>query len=178
MTTIEIDEQGAATIDGIGIDPAQVADIRKFEAQLARYLAGELDEDVFKVFRLANGIYGQRQGGHNQMVRVKAPYGAIAPDQLDRLADISERYSRGWGHLTTRQNVQFHYVQLEQVPEVMWELGEVGLTTREACSDTVRNVMGCYLAGSCPHEVLDIQPWAEATFRHFLRNPVSQRLPR
>ncbi len=178
MTTIEIDEQGAATIDGIGIDPAQVADIRKFEAQLARYLAGELDEDVFKVFRLANGIYGQRQGGHNQMVRVKAPYGAIAPDQLDRLADISERYSRGWGHLTTRQNVQFHYVQLEQVPEVMWELGEVGLTTREACSDTVRNVMGCYLAGACPHEVLDIQPWAEATFRHFLRNPVSQRLPR
>ncbi len=68
------------------------------------------------MFRLANGVYGQRQGGHNQMLRIKAPFGAITPDQLDRLADISERYSRGWGHLTTRQNVQFHYVQLEEVP--------------------------------------------------------------
>lgn len=178
MTTIEIDEHGAASMDGVDVDPAMVADIRKFETQLARYLAGDLDEDVFKVFRLANGIYGQRQGGHNQMVRVKAPYGAIQPHQLDRLADISERYSRGWGHLTTRQNVQFHYVQLERVPELMWELATVGLTTREACSDTVRNVMGCHLAGACPHEALDIQPWAEATFRHFLRNPISQRLPR
>jgi sulfite reductase (ferredoxin) len=178
MTTIEIDEHGAASIDGIDIDPAMVADIRKFETQLARYLAGELDEDVFKVFRLANGVYGQRQGGHNQMVRIKAPYGAIQPFQLERLADISERYSRGWGHLTTRQNVQFHFVELERVPDVLWELAAVGLTTREACSDTVRNVMGCHLAGACPHEALDIQPWAEATFRHFLRNPISQRLPR
>ena len=178
MTTIEIDEQGAASIDGIDIDPAMVADIRKFETQLARYLDGALDEDVFKVFRLANGVYGQRQGGHNQMIRIKAPYGAIEPFQLERLADISERYSRGWGHLTTRQNVQFHFVELERVPDLLWELAAVGLTTREACSDTVRNVMGCHLAGACPHEALDIQPWAEATFRHFLRNPISQRLPR
>ncbi len=178
MTTIEIDEQGAATIDGIDIDPGMVADIRKFEAQLARYLDGDLDDDVFKVFRLANGVYGQRQGGHNQMIRIKAPYGAIEPFQLERLADISERYSRGWGHLTTRQNVQFHFVELERVPDLLWELAAVGLTTREACSDTVRNVMGCHLAGACPQEALDIQPWAEATFRHFLRNPISQRLPR
>ncbi len=178
MTTIEIDADGTPSMDGVEIDPGAVADIQKFEVTLARYLAGELDEDVFKVFRLANGIYGQRQGGHNQMVRVKAPYGAILPHQLERLADISERYSRGWGHLTTRQNVQFHYVQLEQVPDLLWELAAVGMTTREACSDTVRNVMGCHLAGACPHEALDIQPWAEATFRHFLRNPISQRLPR
>ena len=158
--------------------PGMVQDIRKFESQLARYLAGELDDEVFRVFRLANGVYGQRQGGHDQMIRIKAPYGAILPEQLDKLADLSERYSRGWGHLTTRQNVQFHFVQLEQVPEMLWELAAVDLTTREACSDTVRNVMGCHLAGACPHEVLDIQPWAEATFRHFLRNPISQRLPR
>jgi len=123
-------------------------------------------------------VYGQRQGGHNQMIRIKAPYGAITPTQLERLADISERYSRGWGHLTTRQNVQFHFVDLERVPDLLWELAQVGLTTREACSDTVRNVMGCHLAGACPHEVLDIQPWADATFWHFLRNPISQRLPR
>ncbi|MFZ4518645.1 MAG: nitrite/sulfite reductase, partial [Microthrixaceae bacterium] len=178
MTTIEIDPDGTPSIDGVDVDPGTVADIRKFETQLARYLAGDLDEDVFKVFRLANGIYGQRQGGHNQMVRIKAPYGAILPHQLEKMADLSERYSRGWGHLTTRQNVQFHFVQLERVPDLLWELAAVGMTTREACSDTVRNVMGCHLAGACPHEVLDIQPWAEATFRHFLRNPVSQRLPR
>ena len=133
MTTIEIDEQGEPSIDGIDIDPAMVADIRKFETMLARNLAGDLDDDVFRVFRLANGIYGQRQGGHNQMVRIKAPYGAITPAQLDRLADISERYSRGWGHLTTRQNIQFHYVQLERVPELMWDIATVGMTTREAC---------------------------------------------
>ncbi len=155
-----------------------IADIEKFERSLAGYLAGEIDEDVFKVFRLANGVYGQRQGGHNQMIRIKAPYGAITPVQLDALADISETYSRGWGHLTTRQNVQFHFVDLERVPDLLWDLAKVGLTTREACSDTVRNVMGCHLAGACPHEVLDIQPWADATFWHFLRNPISQRLPR
>lgn len=175
-TSIEIDPDGA--VDMSGLDEGMVADIRKFEEQLALYLAGELDEDVFKVFRLANGVYGQRQGGRNQMLRIKAPYGAVTPAQLDRLAEISERYSRGWGHLTTRQNVQFHYVQLEQVPDALWDLATVGLTTREACSDTVRNVTGCHLAGACPHEVLDIQPWAEAAFRHFLRNPISQRLPR
>ena len=162
----------------VEIDPGMAADIAKFREQLARYLAGEIDEDVFKVFRLANGIYGQRQGGHNQMVRVKAPYGNINPVQLEKMAHLADNFSRGWGHLTTRQNVQFHFVQLEQIPEVLEELAMVGMTTREACSDTVRNVMGCHLAGACPHEVLDVQPWAEATFRHFLRNPISQRLPR
>jgi sulfite reductase (ferredoxin) len=185
MSTIEIDTDGSVLTDGeavspngTAIDPGQLADIRKFERVLGEYLAGDLDEDVFKVFRLANGIYGQRQGGRNQMVRVKAPYGAIDATQLEAFADMAEKYSRGWGHLTTRQNVQFHFVQLERVPEMMWDLAAVGLTTREACSDTVRNVMGCHLAGACPHEVLDIQPWADATFWHFLRNPISQRLPR
>jgi sulfite reductase (ferredoxin) len=162
----------------LAIDAGTAADIAKFEQQLERYLAGDLDDDVFRVFRLNNGIYGQRQGGHNQMVRIKAPYGTITAEQLDRMADIADRYSRGWGHLTTRQNVQFHYVQLEQVPQVMRDLAAVGLTTREACGDTVRNVQGCHLAGACPFEILDISPWAEATFRHFLRNPIAQRMPR
>ena len=162
----------------LAIDAGTAADIAKFEQQLERYLAGDLDDDVFRVFRLNNGIYGQRQGGHNQMVRIKAPYGAITAEQLDRMADIADRYSRGWGHLTTRQNIQFHYVQLEQVPEVMRDLAAVGLTTREACGDTVRNVQGCHLAGACPFEILDISPWAEAAFQHFLRNPIAQRMPR
>jgi sulfite reductase beta subunit-like hemoprotein len=160
------------------IAPEAAADIAKFTEQLERYLAGELAEDVFRVFRLNNGVYGQRQGGTHQMVRVKAPYGSITPDQLEVCAEIAERYSRGWGHLTTRQNVQFHFVELREVPALMRDLASVGLTSREACGDTVRNVMGCHLAGACPHEELDISPWAEAAFQHFLRNPLSQRLPR
>ncbi|HVM06293.1 MAG TPA: nitrite/sulfite reductase [Acidimicrobiales bacterium] len=160
------------------ISPAALADIEKFEALLEQYLAGEIEEDRFRIFRLNNGIYGQRQGGHNQMIRVKVPYGSLQPEQLDMLAHIGEEYSRGWGHITTRQNIQFHFVQLERVPAVMRDLASVGLTTREACGDTVRNVTGCHLAGACPYEVLDISPWAEATFRHFLRNPYAQRLPR
>ena len=157
---------------------AQADDIAKFEAQLERYLAGELDEDVFRVFRLNNGVYGQRQGGHNQMLRIKAPFGTITAEQLDRMATIAETFSRGWGHLTTRQAIQFHFVQLEQVPDVLREIAAVGMTSREACGDTVRNIQACHLAGACPHERLDVTPWAEAAFDHFLRNPLGQRLPR
>ena len=160
------------------IDPALLADIVKFEEVLAGYLAGDVPEDVFRVFRLNNGIYGQRQGGHNQMVRVKVPYGKLDPDQLDEFAHLADTYSRGWGHITTRQNLQFHFVQLEQVPQVMRDLAAVGLTTREACGDTVRNVEGCHLAGACPFEHFDISPWAEAAFQHFLHHPFGQRLPR
>jgi sulfite reductase (ferredoxin) len=160
------------------IDPAQLADADKFEAILSQHLAGEIEEDAFRIFRLNNGIYGQRQGGHNQMVRIKIPWGGLLPDQLDLMADIADRYSRGWGHVTTRQNVQFHFVQLEKVPELMRLMGTVGLTSREACGDTVRNVQGCHLAGACPYEAIDITPWAEATYQHFVRNPIAQRLPR
>ncbi|MGI9576610.1 MAG: nitrite/sulfite reductase, partial [Microthrixaceae bacterium] len=160
------------------IDPEMRADIDKFREQLARFHAGEIEEDVFKVFRLGNGIYGQRQGGTNQMVRVKVPYGSMAPDQLEMIGWLVDTYSRGWGHITTRQNIQFHFVQLDEIPTVMEHLASVGLTTREACGDTIRNVAGCHLAGACPFEQLDISPWAEATYRHFVRNPLGQRLPR
>jgi len=160
------------------ISPDARKDIEKFDEQLALYLAGDLDAEVFRVFRLNNGIYGQRQQGHNQMVRVKVPYGSLSPEQLEVLAGIADTYSRGWGHITTRQNIQFHFVQLEQIPDVLRDLASVGLTTREACGDTVRNVTGCHLAGACPFEVLDISPWAEAAYRHFLRSPLAQRLPR
>ena len=154
------------------------ADIAKFDRMLEAYLEGRLDEDVFRVVRLNNGVYGQRQGGRNQMVRIKAPYGSITPEQLEALAEIADTYSRGWGHLTTRQNIQFHFVELERVPRLLRDLARVGLTTREACGDTVRNITGCHLAGACPFEVLDISPWAEAAFRHFLHHPYAQRLPR
>ena len=156
----------------------QRRDIERFERAIAQYLAGEIPEDVFRVMRLNNGIYGQRQGGTNQMVRIKLPAGSITPEQLDLMAHLGDTYSRGWGHITTRQNIQFHYVELTEVPAVMRELAKVGLTSREACGDTVRNVMACHLAGACPHEQLDVTPWAEATFEHFVRNPLGQRLPR
>ncbi|MEO5679499.1 MAG: nitrite reductase, partial [Acidimicrobiales bacterium] len=112
-------------------------DIAKLERDIAANLAGALDDDVFRVCRLNNGVYGQRQGGHNQMLRVKAPYGAIDADQLEAMADVAERWSRGWGHLTTRQNVQFHFVQLEQAPAALRHLADAGMTSREACGDTV-----------------------------------------
>ena len=158
--------------------PEIEAELVRFEDGVQRFLAGEIDDDAFRVFRLNQGIYGQRQGGHNQMLRVKIPYGKVEPDQLEMLAYIAETYSRGWGHLTTRQNAQFHFVQLEDTPEALRLLASVGLTSREACGDTVRNVMGCHLAGACPYEVLDISPWAEATKNLFLRNPIAQRMPR
>jgi len=154
------------------------ADIQKFRDMLAGFRAGTVDDDVFRVFRLTNGIYGQRQGGENHMVRVRVPYGKVSAEQLDMLAMVVDRYSRGWGHITTRQNLQMHYVQLDQIPEVLEHLGSVGLTSREACGDTVRNVQGCHLAGACPFEVLDISAWAEATNNYLLRNPIGQRLAR
>ncbi|QGG96226.1 nitrite/sulfite reductase [Actinomarinicola tropica] len=160
------------------LDAEQQRDIERFEAAVAQYLAGEIDEDVFRVMRLNNGIYGQRQGGINQMVRIKFPAGPATPEQLEMIAHLAETYSRGWAHITTRHNIQMHYVQLDKVPEVMRKVGSVGLTTREACGDTVRNVMACHLAGACPYEKLDVTPWAEAAFEHFVRNPIGQRLPR
>src|SRR6266581_4419928 len=167
-----------STLSTRPLDPVVDEELVKFEEGVRQYLAGEIEEDVFRVFRLNQGIYGQRQGGHNQMVRVKVPHGRVEPDQLEMLGSIAETYSRGWAHLTTRQNVQFHFVQLEQTPAVLRLLASVGLTSREACGDTVRNVAGCHLAGACPYEVLDISPWAEAAKELFLRNPLTQRLPR
>jgi sulfite reductase (ferredoxin) len=160
------------------LEPTIAAAVDKFTGEVEAYLAGRIDEDVFRLCRLNNGVYGQRQGGHDQMIRVKVPYGSIQPEQLEMFAHVADTYSRGWGHITTRQNIQFHFVQLERTPQVLKELASAGLTTREACGDTVRNIIGCHLAGACPFEALDISPWAEATFRHLLGHPYSQRLPR
>src|SRR3546814_20886513 len=102
------------------------------------------------------------------MLRVKIPYGSVTPDQLDMLGHIAETYSRGWGPLTTRQNVQFHYVQLDDVPAARRDLATTGLTTRDAGGDTVRTEPGSLLAGARPYEVLDICAWADTPFHHFL----------
>ncbi len=160
------------------INSEQEEDILKFKEQLSLYRSGELDPEVFRVFRLSNGIYGQRQGEEHQMVRIKIPAGSLNYEQLYMLGHIAEKYSRGWGHITTRQNIQFHFVQLDDVIDLLIDLASVGLTTREACGDTVRNVQGCHLAGACPYEIFDITHWATATYSHFIRNPIAQRLPR
>ncbi|NDD96725.1 MAG: nitrite/sulfite reductase, partial [Actinobacteria bacterium] len=160
------------------LDAEQLRDIERFEIAIDQYLKGEISEDVFRVMRLNNGIYGQRQGGTNQMVRIKLPAGTITPEQLDLMGRLATEFSRGWGHITTRQNIQFHFVELTRIPALLRELAAVGLTSREACGDTVRNVMACHLAGACPYEKIDVTPWAEAVFRHFVRNPLGQRLPR
>ena len=153
------------------------ADIDDFVDHLRRFETGELTPDQFKVYRLTRGTYGQRQMGVN-MLRVKIPQGVLAAAQVERLADIGDEYSRGFGHVTTRQNVQFHFVPLARVPEAMTKLDEVGLTMREACGGTVRNVTACALAGVCSGASFDVTPYGQAVTRHFLRNPICQSLPR
>ncbi len=180
IDTFEI-ARGTLDVDQVRqrpLAPEIVEELDVFERTVRQYLDGEVEEDVFRVFRLNNGVYGQRQGEPNQMLRVKVPHGRLNPEQLAMLAHVSDEYSRGWGHITTRQNIQFHFVQLDRAPAALRDLAGVDLTSREACGDTVRNVAGCHLAGACPFEVLDITPWAQATTDHFIRNPIAQRMPR
>ena len=139
------------------IPPALLEEIETFEAEALRTMAGEVSNDLFKPFRLQYGIYGQRQPGV-QMVRVKIPFGGISANQLRRVAELADRYATAVGHVTTRQDIQMHFVELKDVPTIMRGLAEVGLTTREACANTVRNVTACHLAGVCQGEVFDVTP--------------------
>jgi len=137
-----------------------------------------LSDDDFRRFRLQQGAYGSRLQLNYSMVRIKVPSGEITPDQLQKIASLSEAFSIGSAHVSTRQNIQLHWVQLEDVSEVMRGLVEVGLTTREACGNTVRNVMCSHFAGVCPEEEFDATPYAKAIARFFIRNPMCQNLPR
>ncbi|MFA5891225.1 MAG: nitrite/sulfite reductase [Actinomycetota bacterium] len=159
-----------------GFDDA--AEVEKFSTQVRAYREQRMDPEQFRRARLWNGIYGQRGLIDVQMVRAKIPQGVLRAEHLDALADIAERYSRGYGHVTTRQNIQFHDVALENLPVVVRMISSVGLTTREACGDTVRNVVSCPLAGVCPNEAFDVTRTGEEITRHFLRSPLGQDLPR
>lgn len=152
-------------------------EIETFEAEALRTMAGEVSNDLFKPFRLQYGIYGQRQPGV-QMVRIKIPFGGISANQLRRVAELADRHATAVGHVTTRQDIQLHFVELKDVPTIMRGLAEVGLTTREACANTVRNVTACHLAGVCQGEVFDVTPYAKTIAYHLLRNPLNQSLPR
>ncbi len=157
---------------------ADEAEIDDFVRTLEAFERGELTSDQWRAFRLVRGTYGQRQPGDVSMIRVKIPQGVLDAPQLRALADVGETYSRGFGHITTRQNVQFHFVRLHDVEKAMRRLAAAGLTTREACGNSVRNVTACPWAGVAAAEIFDVTPYAEALTRHFLRHRLSSSLPR
>src|SRR5712671_5410609 len=156
---------------------ADEGELDRFVEKLEAFERGEVAPDAWRAFRLVHGVYGQRQDGP-MMVRCKIPQGVLTPEQLHALADVSERWSNGKGHTTTRQNVQFHFIQMEDVEAVVRHLGAAGLTTREACGNSVRNITGCPYAGVSEQEPFDVTPYAEAMTRHLLRGPLSSTLPR
>ena len=165
------------TIGRANLEFASEHDIDEFVEMLGKFESGEMAPDVWRRFRLVRGTYGQRQDGV-QMMRVKAPQGIVSAPQMRAFAGVALRYSRGFCHITTRQNIQFHFVLLKNVEAAMRELAEEGLTTREACGNSVRNITGCSYAGTSESEIFDPTPYAEALTRYFLRHPLSGVLPR
>jgi sulfite reductase beta subunit-like hemoprotein len=159
--------------------PVLQKELEDFETEAIRFLKGEWpDENQFIGFRLKQGVYGQRQPGV-QMIRVKLPFGGVTSDQLDAFALVAERFAPlRKGHITTRENIQYHHVPLVRAMKALYVLGEAGLSTREACGNTVRNVTGDPWAGVNPNEPFDPTPYAAAFARYWLRNPLTQLLPR
>jgi sulfite reductase (ferredoxin) len=168
----------ASTFGRTRLSFASEADIDEFARVLGAFERGEITPDQWRVFRLVRGTYGQRQTDDAQMIRVKIPQGVLSAEQLHALADVAERYSRGFGHITTRQNVQLHFVKLHDVEPAMRRLAEAGLTTREACGNSVRNITACPFAGVAADEPFDVTPYAEALTRFLLRHRLSSSLPR
>ena len=158
-------------------NPLVQKDIIELERKIQLYRNGEVDEDGFRSLRLARGIYGQRQEGV-QMIRIKLPFGKLNSEQIHRIADVSDKYSTGRLHITTRQDIQIHYVSLDRTPELWAELEKSDITLREACGNAVRNITASETAGIDPEEPFDVSPYADAVFKFFLRNPICQELGR
>jgi sulfite reductase beta subunit-like hemoprotein len=175
-TTIE---PSAPRADAPGhVIPILESEFDDFESEAGEFLAGNRDEALFIGFRLKQGVYGQRQP-NRQMMRIKFPFGAFTADQFDALADVTERYiPLRKGHVTTRQNIQFHHYALKDAGPILRRIAESGLSTREACGNTVRNVTGDPYAGVRADEPFDISPYAGAFVRYWVRNPLTQLLPR
>jgi sulfite reductase beta subunit-like hemoprotein len=153
------------------------AEIETFRAKASEFLAGAIPEDDFRPFRLKHGIYGQRQPGV-QMVRCKIPSGLLTAAQADQLGRIADEFGGGRGHLTTRENIQYHFVALARVADLMHRLADVGLTNREACYNTVRNVTACPWAGIASDEIFDVRPYAQKVAYALLRKDLTGNLPR
>ena len=158
-------------------NPVVQKDILELERKIHEFQGGKLDEEKFRSLRLARGVYGQRQEGV-QMIRIKIPYGKVTSKQLKRICDVSDEYSTGRLHITTRQDLQIHYVDLNRTPELWAELEKDDVTLREACGNTVRNVTASETAGIDINEPFDVSPYAHALFQYFLRNPISQEMGR
>jgi len=157
---------------------AKESDIDEFADMLARFETGAITADQWRGFRLLRGTYGQRQLDDAQMMRIKIPQGILTAEQLMALADVADKYSRGFGHITTRQNIQFHFVKLHDAEPAMREMLAAGVTTREACGNSVRNITACAYAGISATEPFDVTPYSEAMTRYFLRHRLSSSLPR
>ena len=187
------------------LDPQLADEIDKFETEITLRKQGKLDEKVFAETRLRRGCYGQRyDNGHRHdgirsqelhyttdltkgpdtlwdapgMQRIKIPFGGLNPDQMDVLADLAEEYADGVLHVTTRQDFQYHFVHIDDTPAIMRRLGAVGITTREACGNSIRNVTACPLAGVCKTEAFDVIPYARATAKFMLGHPDAQNFGR
>ena len=162
-----------------GVIPYIPQDVDDFETEVGRFLKGQWEDEMsFTAYRLLQGVYGQRQPDA-QMVRIKIPFGGLTADELDVLGQVVEQYAPlKKGHVTTRENIQLHFIKIADTPDMMRMLGEVGVTTREACGNTVRNVVGCPLAGVTPDEPFYVTPYLAAFARWFVRHPFSQRMPR
>ncbi len=161
------------------LSPVQEAEFALLEENIKKLEDGALDSDDFRRFRLENGCYGIRNTTDEHMVRVKVKWGNLSADQLDGLADAADAWATPKaGHVTTRQAIQFHHVKRRDLPKLLRRMTEVGLTTREACGNTVRNVTACHFAGTSPDEAFDVRPYAEAVADYFLRNPLNQNMPR
>ena len=156
---------------------AKARDIDEFVETLNSYENGDITADDWRRYRLLRGTYGQRQDDV-QMMRIKIPQGITTGDQLRALGDVAAKYSRGFGHVTTRQNIQYHFVQLKDAEQAMRDLAAVGMTTREACGNSVRNITACPYAGVAHDEVFDVTPYAEGMTRYFLGHPLAGSLPR
>ncbi len=159
------------------IPPEITEEIDKFEQAVDDYLSQKISDSKFQRIRLQHGVYGQRQDGV-QMIRIKIPQGGLTADQFEVIVGVCEDYSRGTCHITTRQDIQIHYVNVQKVPELMRRLAAVDITTREACGNTVRNVTACPYAGVAADEPFDVTPYARAFTEHFLRNSVCQNMGR
>lgn len=159
------------------LHPIVEKDILDLAQKIELYRKGKMDEEKFRSLRLARGVYGQRQQGV-QMIRIKIPYGKMTAKQLIRIAQVSDEYSNGNLHTTTRQDIQIHHVSLDRTPELWSELERDDITLREACGNTVRNITASYLSGIDPEEVFDVSPYAHTLFEYFLRNPICQELGR
>ncbi|WOD44489.1 HEPN domain-containing protein [Hwangdonia lutea] len=158
-------------------NPVVEKDIIELANKIELFNTGKIDEEKFRSLRLARGIYGQRQEGV-QMVRIKLPYGKLLSSQLRTISDVSDEYSRGRLHITTRQDIQIHYVDINRTPELWAQLDKDDVTIREACGNTVRNVTASETAGIDVNEPFDVSPYADALFKFFLRNPICQEMGR